>query len=101
LRIEPAAADARNALAEGHFELGNALLQARRYADAMGEYQQSLQFRPDNAEARTDLGNLYLASRRPTQAILEYEEALRLRPDDDRMRQNLDRAQRALSGNSP
>jgi tetratricopeptide (TPR) repeat protein len=71
-----------NPLAWGaHMSLGNALQKDGRIPEAIGQYEQALQIRPDYAEAHNNLGNaLSLAGRYPA-AIEQFQQALRIKPD--------------------
>ena len=49
--------------------------------EAMGQYKQALQFKPDYAEARDNLGNALRAVGRVMEAVEQYQQVLRINPD--------------------
>jgi len=67
--------------AEAHCYMGNALLQAGRVQEAIGQYEQALRLKPDLAEAYNDLGIALAQAGKIEDAIGQYEQALRLKPD--------------------
>lgn len=64
-----------------HGNLGTVLLSAGRVTEAMGQFEQALQLKPDYAEAHNNLGNALLRQGRLPAAISQYEAALRVRPN--------------------
>src|SRR5260370_7747264 len=52
-----------------------------RYNDAIIEYTQAIQLKPDDAVVYNDRGIAYLALRQYSQAIEDFTEAIRLKPD--------------------
>jgi protein O-mannosyl-transferase len=74
-----------------HHNLGNALAEdPNRLAEAIAEYHQALELRPDSAEAHSDLGTaLAKIPGHLSEAIVEYEAAVRLAPDWDVPHNNL------------
>jgi protein O-mannosyl-transferase len=101
LLLQPDATDAQNNLARAHFELGDAMVQNRQFAEAIGEYRQSLKFLPDNAEAHAHLGYVLVGMHRLPEAVAQFQEALRLNPGDAGLRANLALVQRALRTSTP
>jgi hypothetical protein len=64
-----------------HVQLGNALAERGRFAEAIDHYYAALRVKPDLAEAHGNLGALLARAGRIDEAIAEYEEALRLNPN--------------------
>jgi tetratricopeptide (TPR) repeat protein len=64
-----------------HANLGTALLQTGRVAEAIGHFEQALRLKPDDAEAHYNLGNALERLGRTPEAIAHYEQALRIKPD--------------------
>jgi tetratricopeptide (TPR) repeat protein len=75
--------------AETHYNLGNALLQANRLQEAIGEYEQALRINPDYADAHNNLGTTLVRTGRIKEAIAQYEQGILLTPDDARAHNNL------------
>lgn len=67
--------DARAAVA-----LANALVDARRFDDAVFWYKRGLALDPKDQNARTDLGSVYYNLTRYDEAIAEFERTLALNP---------------------
>jgi predicted O-linked N-acetylglucosamine transferase (SPINDLY family) len=67
--------------AEGHLNLGYALLQRGRLEEAVTHFQQALRLKPSYAEAYHHLARALAKQQRSEEAILCYRQALRLRPD--------------------
>jgi len=63
-----------------HNNLGNALLQQGRAAEAIPHYQQALAGKPESPEYHNNLGTALLASGRPALAIPEFKKAVELNP---------------------
>ena len=59
--------------------LGSALRQTARFAEAIDCYQQLLARRPDNAEAHSNLGRVFMLQGRLDEAVARYEHALVLK----------------------
>ncbi len=64
-----------------HVNLGKEFLVAGRRADAIRQFEQAVQIKPDLAEAHNNLGRTLLDAGSVPQAISHLEEALRLKPD--------------------
>jgi tetratricopeptide (TPR) repeat protein len=62
--------------------LGDALLKKGRTDEAISQYQEVVQLKPNDAAAYNNLGNALGKSGRIDKAISQYHEALRLKPDD-------------------
>jgi tetratricopeptide (TPR) repeat protein len=69
--------------------LGYALFQEGRVAEAIPLYREALRLNPDYAEARYDLGTALLRTNDVAGAIAEYEQAVRLQPASAEMQNNL------------
>ena len=83
LRLDPS-------LATIHFSYGATLEKAGRARDAIGQYQQALQLRPDYLEAENNLANLLVAiPGRESEGLACYEQALRDHPESAQVRSNL------------
>lgn len=66
---------------EAHYNLG-AMLQARNQVDAaLGEYEQAVKLRPDDAVANNALGAALVAAGQPQQGVTYLQAALKARPD--------------------
>ena len=64
-----------------HSNLGDALSKAGRFAEAIDQYEQTLQINPDYAEAHSNLGVVLFREGKLPEAIEQYEQALRINPD--------------------
>lgn len=63
-----------------HFNLASALVQQRQLAEAVNQYQQTLQLKPDYAPAYYGLGIALSQGGNLDQAMICYREALRINP---------------------
>jgi protein O-GlcNAc transferase len=68
-----------NAVAHGN--LGNALLELKRYEEATVSYRNALTCQPDHVEAYNNLGNALKAQGQFEEAIGSYRKALEIKPD--------------------
>jgi len=75
-----------------HDNLGNALADAGRFAEAIPHYEEALRLWPDAPKTHYNLGNALLKAGRVADAIREYEVALRIRPGDAATHYNLGNA---------
>lgn len=82
IRLEPETAS-------GHYNLGVAREQQRRWGDAIAAYRTALRLQPDYALATLNLGTALAASAQVDQAIALYREALRLDPTNATIATNL------------
>jgi Flp pilus assembly protein TadD len=89
-----AAADPRDA--DAQLALGNALMQAGRYADAAAAYARSLGLAPGNARAHNNLAVAFAEQRLFDRAIPHYRAALRLDPGYAEAHYNLGNALREV-----
>ena len=62
-------------------KLGNTLMDASRYAEAVEAYQKALDIDPKNVDVRVDMGTCYRYSGRPDKAVEEYRKALKINPN--------------------
>jgi tetratricopeptide (TPR) repeat protein len=63
-----------------HNNLGNALLERKRYPDAEAEYRRALALRSGRAPTHNNLGTALVFQERYAEAEAEFKEALRLQP---------------------
>ena len=70
------------ALAEGHYNLGNALSLQGRLDEALRQYREAVRIRPTYAEAHFNLGVILSRRGQLDEATAHYREAVRLQPDD-------------------
>ncbi len=75
--------------APAHLNLGLALQQEGRAAEAVAHYRRVLELRPDDAPVRVNLGNLARDTGRLDEAERWYREAMELAPWDDSPRWHL------------
>jgi tetratricopeptide (TPR) repeat protein len=72
-----------------HSDLGMALADAGRTAEAIEHYQEAIRLKPDYAPSYNNLGNALLNLGRTPEAIQQLEHALRLTPDYPSAHSNL------------
>jgi tetratricopeptide (TPR) repeat protein len=72
-----------------HNNLGDALFQMGRMAEAIDNYQEVVRLKPEFAAAHYYLGNALARTGRPTEAIAQYEQALRIKPGYVKARNDL------------
>lgn len=63
-----------------HNNLGYALADAGRSAEAMTHFHRALELNPDGAEAHNGVGNLRLAAGDPSAALADFQQAMALDP---------------------
>ncbi len=68
---------------------GNALMDTKRYNDAIGAYQKALAMNSKNVDVRVDMGTCYRYSGRPDEAVSEYKKALEIDPRHLQAHKNL------------
>lgn len=73
-----ARANPRNA--EAWTALGNAQMDAQRFAEAIISYQRSLELDPKNVNVRVDMGTCYRGVGQPEKAVEEYRKAMKIDP---------------------
>lgn len=76
-----------NALAQNN--LGMALVEQNKIADALEHFQKAVTFAPEDTDARSNLGNALRALGRPAEATVAYNEALTQTPTDPSIHYNL------------
>jgi tetratricopeptide (TPR) repeat protein len=72
-----------------HINLGNAFTMEGKIQDAIGQYEQALQLKPDDPSVPFNLATALQSAGRPKEAIEYYEQALRINPEDARAHFNL------------
>ncbi len=75
-----------------HGNLGDALLAARHYREAVGQFRAALRLKPDYNQIYNNLGDALLHLHRPREAIAAFAQALRLFPLDPDVHNNLGNA---------
>ena len=60
--------------------LGNAQMDAQRFADAIISYQRSLEIDPKNVNVRVDMGTCYRGVSQPEKAVEEYRKGMKYDP---------------------
>jgi protein O-GlcNAc transferase len=71
--------DAKSAPA--HANLGNALRELKRHAEALACYDRALAIRPDYANAFSNRGNVLFELKRHEEALASYDRAVAIEPD--------------------
>ncbi|MBI5073646.1 MAG: tetratricopeptide repeat protein [Nitrospirae bacterium] len=84
---EVAAKDPKNINA--WIELGNILMDAKRFAEAVEPYQKALALDPKNVDVRVDMGTCLRESGNPDIAVKEYNKALELNPNHINANKNM------------
>jgi tetratricopeptide (TPR) repeat protein len=72
-----------------HNQLGVALVEKGRIAEARDEFLTTLRLAPDNGDAHQNLADLYVDSRNFDEAVAEYRLALGVKPEDPVLRTHL------------
>jgi len=93
LRLNPAYAKAHN-------NLGNALLQTGRAAEAIDHYNEALRIYPNSVDAHNNLGAALGQMGRTSEAIEQLQAALRINPNDVDVRNALTKLE-ALQKTTP
>jgi len=68
-------------VAAAHSNLGNALKDLKRPAEALASYDRAIAIKPDYAEAYYNRGNALVDLKRPAVALASYDSAIALKPD--------------------
>jgi cytochrome c-type biogenesis protein CcmH/NrfG len=76
---EAAQKDPKNV--EVWIKLGNAMMDTRRFTEAIDAYQKALQITPNNTEVMVDMGTCYRYSGNSDRAVQEYRKALKINPN--------------------
>src|SRR5207245_1508964 len=79
-----------------HYNLGGALGQQGKLADAIHHYQRALQITPGDADAHTHWGRALAQQGKLAEACEHYRQALRINPDHADAQSNLLNAIRGL-----
>lgn len=82
-------AQASPAYLHSRFDLGNALVEAGRYEEAVESFEDALRFMPNDAQAHNNLGAAYLRMGRPEEAAASFQAAARVAPGYAEPRYNL------------
>ena len=72
-----------------HNCLGQALADRNRWGEAIAEYREALEIKPDSADALNNLGLALFRLQRLPEAIVEYRKALEIEPDHAKAHNNL------------
>lgn len=70
-------------------KLGNALMDTKRFNEAIDAYQKAIAINPKNVDVRVDMGTCYRNSGRPAEAEKEYRKALDMDPGHLQAHKNL------------
>jgi tetratricopeptide (TPR) repeat protein len=81
-----AKANPRNA--DAWTALGNAQMDAQRFAEAIISYQRSLDIDPKNVDVRVDMGTCYRGVNQPEKAVEEYRKGMKIDPRHAMARMN-------------
>lgn len=68
--------------------LGNAQMDAQRFAEAIIAYQRALELDPKNVDVRVDMGTCYRGVSQPEKALEEYRKALKIKPSHPNAHRN-------------
>jgi tetratricopeptide (TPR) repeat protein len=69
--------------------LGDALMDSKRFSEAIDAYKKSLAIDPNNVDVRVDLGTCFKNLGKPEQAIEEYRKAAKINPNHAFAHRNL------------
>ena len=83
-------------VAAAHSNLGNALMDLKRPAEALASYDKAITLKPDYAAAHYNRGNALRDLKRPAEALASYDRAIALKPDDAEAHNNRGNALRDL-----
>jgi Flp pilus assembly protein TadD len=75
-----------------HVNLGSTLIHQGQTDRAIGQCQQAINLKPDDAEAHNNLGIALFTEGRTDEAISEYQESLRLKPENAEAHNNFGNA---------
>ena len=91
MEIEQLKSTAQNAPKNAHawISLGDALMDSRRFGEAIEAYQKGLELDPKNVNARVDMGTSFRAIGKFDKAVEEYRKALKVNPNFPNGRRNL------------
>lgn len=74
---------------EHYFSLGNLLVEQQKYADALLQFQKSVELKPDYIGALINAGNCYYMLQDYDQAIITFQKVLTITPDNQAAHRNL------------
>lgn len=66
---------------DGWIALGNALMDVRRFGEAVDAYQKSLALDPNNVDVRVDMGTCLRGIGQSDKALAEYRKAMKINPN--------------------
>ncbi|MBU1853055.1 MAG: tetratricopeptide repeat protein [Candidatus Omnitrophica bacterium] len=86
---------------ELHYNIGNALHQEKKYEDAYGEYEKSLDSKDAELQSKTyyNMGNTHYRMGKLTEAIEDYKKALDINPDDEDAKYNIEFIRKKIKEN--
>ncbi|MBE0639918.1 MAG: tetratricopeptide repeat protein [Bacteroidales bacterium] len=82
-----------------YFELGNLFVEQQKYADALVQFQKSVELRPEYVGAMINIGNCYYMLKDYDNAILTFQSVLTLSPNNQIANRNLSHLY-GLTGNT-
>jgi len=97
LARDPASANARANLGQIRYEQGAALMELRRFDEAVALLRMAVDLLPDSADAQNDLGVTLASTGRVGDALPHFERAVALKPDFAEAQRNLAAAQGQVS----
>ena len=75
--------------AQAWISLGDALMDSRRFGEAIDAYQKGLELDPKNVNARVDMGTSYRGIGKFDRAVDEYRKAIKIDPNFPNAHRNL------------
>ena len=87
---------------ELHYNIGNALHQEKKYEDAYGEYEKSLDTKDAELQSKTyyNMGNTHYRMGKLLEAIEDYKRALDINPEDEDAKYNIEFIRTKIKENS-
>lgn len=67
--------------ANAWIKIGNIMMDASRFKEAVDAYQKALDIEPDNVDVRVDMGTCYRNLGKSDRAVEEFRKALKINPD--------------------
>jgi tetratricopeptide (TPR) repeat protein len=74
---------------EAWIKYGNALMDTKRFNEAVGAYEKALAIDPKNVDVRVDMGTCYRNIGKPDEAVKEYRKAIEIDPGHIMVHRNL------------